>query len=172
MELLRTRDVIVQYKGGVYPVAVSEAMATGGWRGGQAVMWAPSSQDDFLVTYSNGYYAGFLLWGSDESSDQYTSITGNQPFYRFAIVCAGGWQMQTATYEQFTYASRIGGGPLVPLVYHASDRLVFSNRGLFTKEDEWTLSGDARAPNNYYVAFVSQAPSALTNNYMGIQVSI
>lgn len=168
----KTRDCIILIKGDAYPVTVSEVMASGGWRGGQAVQWVASSKDEFLVTYSDGYYAGFMLWGSDESSDQFTAITRNQPFYRFATVGAGGWHILTTSYEQYTYLSRIGPGPLVPIVYNESDRLVFSLRGYWTIEDEWFLSGDPRAPNTYYIGFVTQAPSTFTDFYMGIQVSI
>lgn len=168
----RTRDCIILTKGDAYPVTVDTSLANGGWKGGQAVQWVASVKDEFLVTNSDGLYAGFLLWGSDESSDQFTAMTRNQPAYRFATVGAGGWIIMTTSFEQYTYASRIGGGPLVPIVYHASDRLVFSLRGYWTKEDEWTLSGDPRAPNTYFIGFVVQAPSAITEGYMTIQVSI
>ena len=171
-EQARTRDCIVLVKGDTYPVTISDEMATVGWRGGQGVRWVSSVKDEFKVNISDGLYAGFMLWGSDESSDQFTAMTRNQPFYRFATACAGGWHILTQTFERYTYASRTGGGPLVPITYNASDRLVFSLRGYFTLEDEWTLSGDPRAPNSYYIAFVSQTPSALTSGYMGIQVSI
>jgi hypothetical protein len=149
-------------------------MAIGGWRGGQAVQWiaSPTDKDEFIVTYSDGYYAGFLLDGSDELADQYTSMTGQQSYYRYATVGAGGWHILTISFERYTYASRVGGGPLIPIDYHASDRLVFSLRGYFTVEDEWSLSGDPRAPNSYYIAFVTQAPSDITNFYLGVQVSI
>lgn len=170
--LTRTRDCIVEVKGDTYPVAISDRLAREGWKGGQGVQWAASTKDELLVDRSDGYYAGFMLWGSDESSDQFTAMSGNQPFYRFATVCAGGWLIHTTSFERHTYASRIGGGALVPIVYTESDRLVFSLRGYWTKEDEWTLSGDPRAPNTFYLGFVAQAPSALTSNYLGIQVSI
>jgi len=171
MELPRTRDCIILVKGDAYPVTVSEAMAVGGWQGGQGVQWVTPIKDEFLVTYSDGYYAGFMLWGSDESSDQFTAMSRNQPYYRFATCGAGGWHITTRSYEKYTYASR-QGGPLVPISYSASDRLVFSLRGYWTKEDEWTLAGDPRAPNEYYIGFVTQAPSVATEDYMGIQVSI
>lgn len=171
MELARSRDCIVLVKGDCYPVSVSDAMAVGGWQGGQGVQWAPSLKDEFLVTYSDGFYAGFMLWGSDESSDQYTAMTRNQPHYRIASVGAGGWIISTKSFEQYTYASR-QVGPLVPLVYHASDKLVFSLRGYWTKEDEWVLSGDSRGSNSYFIGFVAQAPSVTTSGFMTIQVSI
>lgn len=171
MELARSRDCIILVKGDAYPVTVDAAMAAGGWQGGQGVQWVASTKDEFLVTYSTGYYAGFMLWGSDESSDQFTAITRAQPHYRFATVGAGGWHISTRSYEKYTYASR-QTGPLVPLVYKASDKLVFSLRGYWTTEDEWTLSGDPRGSNSYYIGYVSQAPSVTTSDYMSIQVSI
>lgn len=170
-EPIRDRDCIILFKGDAYPVTVDSILATQGWIGGQGVQWVASPLDEFVVTLSDGYYAGFMLWGSNESADQYTAMTQNQPYYRFGTVGAGGWHILTTAFEQYTYASR-QVGPLVPLVYHASDRLLFSLRGYWTKEDEWTLSGDPRAPNGYYIGFVTQAPSTLTNLYMGIQVSI
>ena len=172
MALPRNRDVIVLYKGDTYPVTVSPAMANKGWMGGQGVQWAPSDKDEFLVTFSDGLYAGFMLWGSNESSDQYTGMTQNQVNYRFGTCCAGGWQIQTIAYEHYTWESRQGPGPLVEIEYHASDRLVFSLRGIWTIEDEFTLSHDPRAPNNYYIGFVSQAPSGTSAYYLGVQTSI
>jgi len=78
----------------------------------------------------------------------------------------------TSGYEKYTYASRVGPGPLVSISYVPSDRLVFSLRGLWTKEDEWSLSGDPRAPNDYYIGFVAQKPVHERNDYLTIQVSI
>lgn len=171
MEIERSRDCIVLVKGDSLTVSVDASLATSGWKGGQGIQWASSVKDEFIVKGSDGFYAGFMLWGSDESSDQFTAISKNQPFYRFATIGMGGWLILTSTFERYTYSSR-QAGPLVPLVYTASDRLVFSLRGYFTKEDEWTLSGDPRGANNYYIAFVSQAPSTLNPLYLGVQVSI
>ena len=172
LDFPRTRDCIVLFKGDAYPVTISEEMAVGGWVGGQGVKWAPSAKDEFLVTYSDGLYAGFMLWGSNESSELFTGMTQNQVTYRFGTCCAGGWQISTIAYERYTWESRQGPGPLVEIEYHASDRLVFSNRGLWTTEDEFTLSHDPRAPNDYYIAFVSQAPSIASSWYLGVQTSI
>ncbi len=173
----RSRDCIILMKGDAYPVTVDDALATQGWSGGQGVKWVNPTSDEFLVTLSDGYYAGFMLWGSDESADQYTAMTRNQPYYKFGTVGAGGWQISTITYEKYTFLSRMSGGPLVPLVYHASDKLVFSIRGYWTKEiTEWVDSGIpelvARGLNTYYIGFCSQAPTSYTNFYMSIQVSI
>lgn len=170
-EVFRTRDCIILARGDTYTVAVDQAMVTNGWSGGQGVKWAVADPSTPTVTHSDGLYAGFLLWGSDESSDQYTAMTRQYPTYRYAVIGAGGWLIMTTSFEKYTWASR-QGGPLVPLVYNASDRLTFSLRGYFTKEDEWTLANDPRKPNNYYIAFVAQAPRPLTKDYMTIQVSI
>ncbi len=153
-----TRDVEVQFKGDSYPVAISSAMQASGWQGGQGVQWADSMKDEFLVSYSTGRYGGFLLWGSNEPSDQYIALVGQQVAYGYGILCAGGWLIQTRTFERYTYASRTGGGPLVPITYVIGERLVFSLRGFFTNEDEWTIASDPRAPNDFFIASVADIP--------------
>ncbi len=168
----RDRDCHVLFKGDTYTVAIDDVLAVQGWQGGQGVQWFSTTKDLPTVTRSDGRYSGYALWGSNEAADQYTAMTGQFPTYRFLVMGAGGSLIMTKSFEQYTWASRTGGGPLVPLVYGASDRLVFSLRGFWTKEDEWTLSGDPRAPNNYYIGFVSQTPSVANPNYMTIQTSI
>lgn len=172
MDYPRTRDCYVLAKGDTFTATVSSSLATSGWRGGQGVQYATSPKDELVVQSSDGLFCGFLLWGSDEVSDKFTAMTGNQPFYRFAVIATGNWVMSTSTYEKYTYVSRTGGGPLVPIVYAPSDRLVFSLRGFWTKEDEWTLSGDPRGANDFYLGFVAQVPSAANDEYMTIQVSV
>lgn len=167
----RERDCYVLFKGDAYPVAVSQAMQTQGWQGGQGVQWIDSPRDEFLVSFSDGLYGGFMLWGSDEASDKFTSLTGNQPLYGFGVICAGGWLIATRTFERYTYASR-QAGPLVELSYIVGERVRFSLRGFWTKEDEWTLSGDPRGANGFFVGSVVQAPSADNNHYITLQTSI
>ena len=171
-EILRTRDLVVLFKGDSYPVMIDDTMKANGWAGGQGVQWTDAPIDEFMVTYSGGIYGGFLLWGSNESSDQFTAITGQQVAYGYAILCAGGWLISTSIYERYTYASRHGLGPLVPNIYTVGERLVFSNRGLFTREDEWTASLDPRKPNTYYIANVVEVPSADNNWFITVQTSI
>lgn len=170
-EIIRTRDVIVHAMTDAFTVAVDGAMIAGGWAGGQGVRWVDSPKDEFLMTYSDGRYGGFLLWGSDESSDQFISIVGQQVKYGYGVFCAGSWLISTSTYEKYTYASRVAG-PLVPITYAAGDRLRFSLRGLWTKEDEWTPSGDPRAPNDFVIANVVQPPRASNNNYLVVHTFI
>jgi len=171
-EIFRTRDVIVFSKGATLTVEVTADTAAAGWRGGQGLQWSPVTGDRIVAKLSDGLYGGFALWGSDESSDEFTAMTRNQPTYRYVVLGAGGWLISTSTYEKYTYASRVGPGPLVPITYNPSDRLVFSLRGYWTKEDEWSLSGDPRAPNSYYIGFVAQKPTPSRNDYMTIQVSV
>jgi len=170
-EIIRTRDCTVHFKGDAYPVMLSPAMLTAGWPGCQGVMWSDSPKDEFQVTFSDGHYGGFLLWGSDEPSDQWTAMTGQQLKYGYGILCAGGWLISTTTYEKYTYASRIGGGVLVPITYEVGTRLVFSLRGLWTNEDEWTLSG-LPVENTYFLAYIVQAPRASNNYNLVLQTAI
>lgn len=170
-EIFRSRDVICFFKGDSQTVAISQAMVDGGWPGGQGVQWADSASDERVVTYSSGLYGGFLVWGSDEDGDRYTAMTGQQPHYRYATLFSGGCLISTSTYERYTYASRLAGGPLVPLVYHIQDILYLSARGLFTNEDELTLAGSPLAPA-FFTGFVSQVPKATNNHWLGIQTSM
>jgi hypothetical protein len=173
-QIFRTRDVVVFVKSKTIPVMISPAMAAGGWPGGQGVQWIDDPNNDtFLVTYSSGQYGGFLLWGSNEPSDQYVAYYKNQPTYNFAVMAIGSWVVSTTTFEQYTYASRIAGPPYVPNVFIPGNKLRFSLRGYFTPEDEWTLSGDPRAPNNLFVARVIQPPNPnINSNYLEIQSTI
>jgi hypothetical protein len=170
MEILRGRDCIVFYYGDLYPVAVSQDMVDNGWPGGQGVTWVNSAQDERMVTYSNGLYGGLLIWGSDESGDRFTSMTGQFRRYRYATFLAGGALISTSTYERYTYASRVGPGPLVPLQYGPNDVLYLSLRGYWTNEDEPTLAGAAYAPA-FFTGFVAQVPKASNNWFLGVQTS-
>lgn len=168
-----SRDCTVYFYGDRQTVTVDQAMVTLGWPGGQGVQWvnAPTGVDDRIVTFSSGFYGGFLVWGSDEDGDRFTSMTRQQPYWRYATMFSGGCLIATSSYERYTYASRTGGGPLVPLVYLPNDVLYFSLRGLWTKEDELTLSADPRAPA-FFVGFVSQVPKANNQFFLGIQTSL
>ncbi|MFA5054241.1 MAG: hypothetical protein WC565_09295 [Parcubacteria group bacterium] len=170
-EIIRSRDTTVFFYGDRQTVTVSDAMLASGWVGGQGVQWANSTVDERLVTYSRGFYGGFLVWGSDERGDDFASSTRQQLVYAYATMFSGGCLISTVAYEQYTYASRIGGGPFVPLVYAPNDTLYLSLRGLWTKEDELTLSGDPQAPC-FFVGFVAQVPSFLNGNRLGIQTSM
>jgi hypothetical protein len=170
-DILRSRDCVVFFKGDAYTVAVDPAMVASGWPGGQGVMWAASAVDDRVVTYSNGLYGGFLVWGSDESGDRYTSMTGQSKAYRYATFISGGALLSTTTYERYTYTSRLGVGPYAPLVYKPNDILYLSLRGYWTVEDELTLSGNPLAPA-FFAGFVAQVPKATNNYFLGVQTSM
>jgi len=168
IDLIRSRDCIVFVKGETFEVAVTQDMITGGWPGGQGVQWANPGTDVFQVDYSAGLFGGFLIWGSDESADQYTAMTGQQLVYGYGVMIAGRGLISTKSYEQYTYASRHGGGPLVPLVYAPCQLLYFSLRGLWTLEDELTLSGSPLAPA-MSTGVVAQLPKSVNEFFLGIQ---
>jgi hypothetical protein len=171
MDIPRDRDVIIFDKGKSFTVNLSQVMVAGGWRGGQGVQYTTPQNEEPYVTYAAGIGVGFLLWGSNETADEYTASTENQPTYAFATLGAGSWLISTATYETYTYASRTGGGPLIPLVYNASDRLYFSLRGYFSKEDELLISGNSLAPNNI-IGYVAQIALPTWDDYLTLQTSI
>lgn len=171
MEIPRTRDLIVLTTDLSFPVVIDDTMATSGWPGGQAVKWVNSAIDNFVATYSDGTYGGFLLWGSNEAADQYVSYTSNQPTYKFGVCCVGTWIISTVAYERYTLESRLIP-PLVPNTYTVGDRLRFSLRGLWTPQDEWAISGDPRAPNDFLVGSIIQAPSSSNNFHLMVQTAI
>jgi hypothetical protein len=78
----------------------------------------------------------------------------------------GGSAMSTSSYEKYTYNSRMAP-PLVPIVYHAQDKLYFSLRGLWTNEDEAALALLPYAPLES-MGKCMQAPSALNNFFLGV----
>jgi len=169
-EVFRTRDVVVFVKGIAYPVSVEPAAIAAGWAGGQGFRWVNHPLDGFHCGFvDGGRGAGFALVGSTEDSDVLTAMTGQQPKYEYIVLCSGSWIMSTRTYERYTYASR-QAGPLVEVDYQAGDKLKWSLRGLFTKEDEWAASSDPRAPNLQEVGYVAQAPKVGAQNvpYLGV----
>ncbi len=170
LDIIRSRDCVVFEKGDAHIVTLDSTMLQGGWPGGQGVQWVDSTLDEFVVSYSGGLYGGFMIWGSDESADQYISSFQTQLVYQTGVMMAGNAVISTSSYERYTYASRIAG-PLVPLVYAPKDPLYFSLRGLWTKEDELTLSGSPLAPA-FFTGFTIQPPAPVNQFFLGIQASL
>jgi hypothetical protein len=166
-EIIRSRDCVIFLKGDTQTVVVSQEMVDSGWPGAQGVQWAGSVADERVVTYSTGLFGGILLYGSDEPGEDFASSTRAQTHWRFATLLTDSNVISTSTYERYTYASRVSG-PLVPLVYTAQDTLYLSRRGLFTKEDEMTLTSDPLAPA-LNVGVVTQTPKASNNHFLGVQ---
>ncbi len=171
IDLIRSRDCVIFSKGPTHNVAINSTLIEGGWPGGQGVQWVASNADEPTVTYSAGLFGGFLIWGSDESADQYTAMTEWQTTYGYVVMMTGRAVISTSSYERFTYASRIGGGPLIPLVYAPHQLLYFSLRGLWTLEDEMTLSGAPLAPA-VHTGWVCQLPKAINQFFLGIQTRL
>jgi hypothetical protein len=168
MRVDRTRDVAIFRKGDVVAVAVDPAMVTRGWVGGQGVQWFDTGSDEMAVTLSDGLSHGFMLYGSDEISDKFTSGTLQQPTYQYGMVGFGGWIVSVRVYETHTLAS----GRVTPIVYAPRDEVFFSLNGLLTTEDEWDVSADPRAPNTNVVGTVVQAPEASNNYYLTVQARL
>lgn len=168
--ILRSRDLLLFFKGDIYTVTPDPVMLAQGWAGGQGVMWAPGFNDERTVTFSDGRYGGVILWGSDEDADQFLGITGTQEVNYFAVFAAGGNLLTTRTYERYTYASRLAP-PLVPIVYTPNQILYYSLRGWFTPEDEATLTLKPWAPN-FFVGFVAQVPREDNDWFLGVQTSM
>lgn len=171
MEITRTRDVVVLYKDLAIPVRLDSSLLQAGWPGGQGVQWAPSSSDNLVVMASDGVGAAFLLWGSNEESDQFVSYTQNQLTSTHAVACTGTWIISTSSYESHTYESR-QLGPLVANTFVPGEQVFFSYRGLLTPQDEWDVNGDPRAPNPYPVGTVIQVPDSTNNFYLMLQTSL
>jgi hypothetical protein len=166
-EIFRTRDVVVFTKGKTIPVMIDSAMAAGGWPGGQGVQWIDDPNNDtFKVTYSAGRYGGFLLWGSDEKSDQYISVTQSQPTYKYGVMAIGPWVVSTSTFETYTLASRLGG-PLVKNVFTPGTKLRFSLRGFFTPEKE-----DPNLPDLFVARVIQKPDPNINNGYLELQSAI
>ena len=158
-EVVRSRDLVVYKKGDAFAVAVSPALAVSGWAAGQGAQWYNSNRDELTVCLSDGLAEAFFLWGSDETADKFTSMSRSQPTYKFAVVGMGGWIISTSSFEQYTYATRSLPSP-TPIDYTPSENLFYSLSGRLTNEDEWTLSGDPRAPNSNVVGVVIQSQAS------------
>ena len=154
-----------------FPVRVDAAMASAGWPGGQGITWVASGSDDFTCTFSDGHHAPFLLWGSNEESDQLIAYTGNQPRYRFGVACMGTWIIATSTFERYTLQSRLAP-PLVENTFTPGTQLWYSLRGYFTPQDEWDISGDPRAPNVFAIGTIIQSPNPQNDYYLMLQTVI
>jgi len=170
--ILRSRDLLLFFKGDLYTVTPDSTMLAQGWAGGQGVMWTPGYNDERTVTFSDGRYGGIILWGSDENADQFMGITGTQTVNYFAVFAAGGNLLTTRTYERYTYASRTLGGPLVPLVYTPNQILYYSRRGWFTNEDESVIPPALPFAPNFFVGFVVQIPREDNDWFLGVQTSM
>lgn len=135
-------------------------------------MWSDGPGSEFQVTYADGGRgSGFALWGSMEDSDRFISMVGVQPAVGYVVMGSGSWVFSTISFEVYTYTSRLAP-PLVVNTYQPGQKLFWSLRGLWTVEDEWSLSGDPRAPNEDPVGFVVQPPSSYNNHYLGIQTTL
>jgi hypothetical protein len=176
-----TRDCSVFHKGDSMPMRINAAMAAAGWTGGTFVKWVDDGSGDPCVTLADGRYCGFSPWGSNEPADQYTSMTQTFPKNLFITLFFGGNYFATTSYERYTYISRHGGGPLVPLVYAPQQFLYVSENGLVTNQDESDplVNPGGLFPDGtpilvrfLYFGLCSLPPSAATENRVFVQSNV
>ncbi len=130
--------------GNTYPVTIHNTLLSTGWVGGQGVMWTQGPVP--TVTCSDGRPAGFLLYGSAEPP-HFSSDHISKQRYGISFICFDNWVVAVRAFERYTWLSR-QSGPLVHQTYNPSQRLRFSLRGLWTAEDEWSLTSDFRGLNS------------------------
>lgn len=169
-EIVRSRDLILFFRGDNYTVTPGPNMIASGWLGGQGIRWVPGVNDERTCEISDGRYGAVALYGSDEVADMHTGLSGTQRTARWITVLTGGNLLSTLTYERYTWASR-QAGPLVPIIYTINQVLYFSLRGYWTNENEASLSGQAWAPN-FFTGFVAQVPKVSNNYFLGIQTGL
>lgn len=180
-DYLNAREVAVFHKGDSMPVKIDADMAARGWLGGTFVKWVDDGTGQPCVTIADGRYCGFTPWGSNEPADQYNSMTQTNPKNGFITLFFGGNFMATSSYERYTYISRHGPGPLVPLVYAPQDFLYVSENGLITNQDESNPAvnpghafpnGDPIVIPFLYFGLCSVPPSALTGWKLACQTNV
>ena len=169
-------------KGTTFTVKLSSALAKRGWAGGTFVRQIIDLTSlDTCVDIADGRYCGFFVFGSNESGDQYTSMTQNNVTYGYAVMFWSGNIVYTKTYETMGYMGRNSLGPPTTLVYLPGQPLYVSQNGLITNENESDTglfpahdfpNGDPMTPlsfNSFGSCLV--APSALNNSYLMIQTN-
>lgn len=175
------RDCALFHKGDTMPMRITDAMAASGWEGGTFVKWIDDGSGEPVVGIADGRYCGFAPFGSNESGDRYTAMTGQNPLYKYIAMFFGGNYMATTTYERYTYASRNGAGPLVPLVYRSQQFLYVSENGKITNEDESdpTVNAGQLFPDGspieerfLFFGLCSVPPSAASKFYLYCQTNV
>ena len=176
-----TRQCSIFHKGDSMPMKIDGEMASRGWLGGSFVRWVDDGSGDPCVTIADGRYCGFTPWGSNETADQYTSITPSQTRYKYITMFFGGNFMATTSFETYGYLARHGLGPMTPLVYAPQDFLYVSENGLITKEDESDPAvnpghtfpnGDPIVVPFLYFGLCAVPPSTLTDGRMFVQSNV
>lgn len=175
-----TRDLVVLHKGDSITVKIDADLDASGWAGGQFARWIDDGSGELTVTLANGVYCGFMPFGSAETGDGFTAITGQNQRYNYVTMFFGGNVFYTRTYETETYASRHALGPFALQTYTANQSLYISENGKITTEDE---SDPAVNPGGLFpdgtpilVRFtffgvVAVPPSAATRSYLAVQTN-
>lgn len=174
-----TRDLVLLHKGDSITPTIDADMAAAGWAGGTFVRWIDAGTGELTVTIANGVYCGFAPFGSDESGDGFTAITGQNPRYKYVTMYFGGNVFYTRTYETETYESRHGGA-YAALTYTANQALYISENGKITNQDESDVAvnpghtfpdGTPIVVPFVFFGVVAVVPSAATRNYIAVQTN-
>lgn len=175
------RDLVLFHKGDTLPMRITDTFARAGWAGGTFVRWVDDGTGQPALDKADGRYCGFFAFGSNETGDQYTAMTGQNPKYKYGILFFGGNFLATITYERYGYLARHSLGPMTPLVYSSQQVLYISENGLITTENEsdTTLypahsfpNGDPMVPNSFvFFGVCSLPPSAASDNYLFAQTN-
>ena len=174
------RDLVVQRKGVTVPVKIDSSLIASGWQGGQLGRWVDDPTGDPTVSIADGRYAGIFLWGSNETADQYTSMTDSFRRYGYTVLLWSSNWFYTRVYERYGYMARHSLGPNVPLVYNPGEAIFVSENGKITKENESDFSlypphsfpnGDPIVVPFNNFGFLATAPKPATNDYISVQTS-
>jgi len=171
MELSTASDCVALVKDGWLSVRATSGLLASGWVGGQGATWEGSTTDTLTVGSSDGGAVGFLLWGSDESVDQWAPMTRSQLASGSVVLCYGTWVVSTIAFERYTLESRMAG-PLVENSYQPGKELLLSSRGYWTPQDEWSVLADPRAPNTQVLGVVVVPPSSLNGYRLTLQTNM
>ena len=176
------RDLVLMVKGDSFTVQIANGFDAEGWPGGQFVKYTTPVGGFPTVTKADGRYCGFMIFGSNEQADQFTSMTQQNVVYSYATLQFGGNVFYTRTYEEFGYLARNGLGPMVPLVYTPNQFLYISENGKITNENEsdqalfppHNFPDGTPVPDNSFIAFglCFAPPQPATNFYIGCQSNI
>jgi len=175
------REFSIFHKGDSMPMKIDSAMARHGWPGGTFVRWIDDGTGEPCTTIADGRYCGFTPWGSNEPADQYTSMTQQNPKYKYITLFFGGNFAATTTFETQTYKARHGLAPPTPLVYAPQSFLYVSDNGFPTTEDESDLlvnpghlfpDGSPILVPFLYFGLCSVPPSSFTDGRLYMQTNV
>lgn len=160
------RDCAVLHKGIMWTPKLSANLIKRGWQGGEMARFVDDGSGEPVIDIGNGIFSGFMPFGSNESGDQWTAMTGQNVRYGYAVMYFGGNIYYTQVYETQTYKSRHGLSATTYQTYTPNQPLYCSENGRITGEDE---SNTAVNPGHL---FPDGTPIVLPFNSFGICMAV